>query len=146
MLCFHCICCSNETSCALNRTFLALVGGMYVVLALWCSLAPAATSQSVGFTLQPGSGQSEFLVIYGGLELALGIVFLWPVYQREVTRYSLSICVIVHGCLVLFRTAGFFLFEGIQSTTYSLAVGEWLILLISLMLWLRQSKSTAASV
>lgn len=129
----------------MNRTFLALVGGMYVVLALWCSFAPAATSQSVGFTIQSGSGQSEFLVVYGGLELALGIVFLWPLYQREVTRYSLIVCMIVHGCLVLFRSAGFFLFEGIESTTYSLAVGEWLIFLISLGFWLRPQKSTATS-
>ena len=114
------------------RFFLAIVGLVYLLLALWCSFVPASTSRSVGFTLQPGSGQSEFLVIYGGLELALGIIFLWPLWQREVTRYALVVCVIVHGCLALFRTAGFLIFDDIASMTYSLAVGEWLIFLVSL--------------
>ncbi len=116
----------------MTRIFLTVVGLVYLLLSLWCSVDPASTSRSVGFTLQPGSGQSEFLVIYGGLELAMGIIFLWPLWQPGVTRYSLIVCVIVHGCLVLFRSGGFFLFEGIGSTTYSLAVGEWLIFLISL--------------
>lgn len=125
------------------RIFLAIVGSLYVLLALWCSLAPNTTSQTVGFTLKPGSGQSEFLVVYGGLELALGIVFLWPLYQKEAARYALFTCLVLHACLVLFRTVGFFLFEGIESTTYSLAFGEWLIFLISLGLCLTQQKSTA---
>ncbi|WP_417388824.1 DUF4345 family protein [Gimesia sp.] len=123
------------------RFFLAIVGLVYLLLALWCSVDPASTSRSVGFTLQPGSGQSEFLVIYGGLELALGIIFLWPLWQREVTRYALVACVIIHGCLVLFRSIGFFVFTGIGSTTYSLGVGEWLIFLISLGFYLVQRTS-----
>jgi len=114
------------------RIWLTLIGVLYLLLAAWCTLDPKSTSQSVGFTLQGGSGQSEFLVVYGGLELALGLVFLWPLWQKAVTHYALTVCVTVHGCLVLFRSVGFLLFAGIGSTTYSLAVGEWLIFLISL--------------
>ncbi|MFI4852308.1 MAG: DUF4345 family protein [Gimesia chilikensis] len=127
------------------RLLLALIGGIYLLLALWCSLDPEATSRSVGFALQGGSGQSEFLVVYGGLELALGLIFLWPLWQKEVTRYALAVCVIVHGCLVLFRCASFFLFEGIGATTYSLATGEWLIFLISLGFCLSARKSVSTS-
>ena len=126
----------------MTRIFLTVVGLIYLLLSIWCSVDPASTSRSVGFTLQPGSGQSEFLVIYGGLELALGIIFLWPLWQPGVTRYSLIVCVIVHGCLVLFRSIGFFVFSGIGSTTYSLAAGEWLIFLISLGFYLSQSELT----
>ncbi|MCA9015353.1 MAG: hypothetical protein KDA77_08470 [Planctomycetaceae bacterium] len=125
------------------RFFLGIVGTLYILLALWCSLAPNTTSRTVGFKLEPGSGQSEFLVVYGGLELALGIVFLWPLYQKEAAAYALFVCLMLHGCLVLFRTVGFFLFERIESATYSLAFGEWLIFLISLGLCLTQQKSTA---
>lgn len=42
------------------RIFLAIVGLAYILLAAWCSLMPDKTSKAVGFTLQPGSGQSEF--------------------------------------------------------------------------------------
>jgi hypothetical protein len=127
------------------RVWLALVGGLYLMLAAWCAITPASTSQSVGFTLQGGSGQSEFLVVYGGLELALGLIFLWPLWQAAVTRYALTVCLIVHGCLVLFRCASFFLFEGIGATTYSLATGEWLIFLISLGFCLSARKSVSTS-
>lgn len=120
------------------RLFLGIVGTLYIVLALWCSFAPASTSRTVGFTLKPGSGQSEFLTVYGGLELALGIVFLWPLYQKEATAYALLTCLVLHACLVVFRTIGFFLFADIDSSTYSLAIGEWVIFLLSLGLWLKR--------
>ena len=125
------------------RVWLALVGALYLMLAVWCAITPTSTSQSVGFRLEGGSGQSEFLVVYGGLELALGLIFLWPLWQAAVTRYALTVCLIVHGCLVIFRCASFFLFEGIGATTYSLATGEWLIFLISLGLCLTQRTSNS---
>lgn len=88
---------------------------------------PDKTSKTVGFTLQPGSGQSEFLTVYGGLELALGIAFLWPLYRPAEVAFPLFLCLLLHGCLVLFRTAGFFLYSGISTTTYPLAATEWII-------------------
>jgi len=115
-----------------ERIFLAVVGVAYLLLAAWCSFRPTQTSESVGFSLQPGSGQSEFLVVYGGLELGLGIVFLLPLYDAERSAFALSACLIIHACLVLFRTASFFLYSGIHTTTYVLAVVEWVIFLGSM--------------
>ena len=112
-----------------ERIFLAVVGVAYLLLAAWCSLRPDPTSQSVGFSLKPGSGQSEFLVVYGGLELGLGIVFLLPFYDVSWTPFALFTCLIIHACLVLFRTTSFFLYSAIHTTTYVLAVVEWLIFL-----------------
>ena len=112
-----------------ERIFLAVVGAAYLVLAVWCSLRPSHTAQSVGFSLTPGSGQSEFLVVYGGLELGLGIVFLLPLYNVEWTSFVLVTCLVIHACLVLFRSASFFLYSGIHTTTYVLAVVEWVIFL-----------------
>ena len=111
------------------KIFLTLVGLLYLSLATWCSLSPAVTSEKVGVDLKPGSGQSEFLVIYGGLELAMALIFLLPLIRPEYLAASLLSCVIIHGCLVLFRTASFFLFSGLSSMTYQLAVGEWIILI-----------------
>lgn len=115
-----------------ERIFLAVVGAAYLILAVWCSVRPAQTSQSVGYSLTPGSGQSEFLVVYGGLELGLGIVFLIPLFHPETTWFALIACLIIHACLVLFRSTSLFLYSGIQTTTYVLAVVEWLIFLGSL--------------
>lgn len=111
------------------RIFLAIVGSAYVLLAGWCAFMPERTSKAVGFTLQPGQGQSEFLTVYGGLEFALGVIFLWPAYRPEETAFPLFVCLVLHGSLVLFRTASFMIYADFPSTTYMLAAIEWVIFL-----------------
>ena len=111
------------------RFFLAFVGFAYIGLGIWCAVAPQKTSKAVGFVLQPGQGQSEFLTVYGGLEVALGLLFLWPLYKSEEVAFPLLACLVVHACLVLFRTTGFFIYTGFETTTYVLAAIEWIIFL-----------------
>lgn len=111
------------------RIFLAIVGSAYIILAIWCAARPDATANAVGFELISGSGQSEYFVVYGGLELALGIAFLWPLRRPEDTVGALRLCCLIHSCLVVFRTVSFFQFSDISNTTYTLAAIEWLILL-----------------
>jgi hypothetical protein len=115
----------------LSRIFLALTGALYLYLAIWCSIRPADTSRLVGFQLQPGSGQSEFLTVYGGLEFGLALVLLWPLVDRTVTRRILVCCFLIHASLVAFRTAGFVLYTDIQAMTWKLAAGEWVLFLLS---------------
>ena len=121
----------------MERIFLAVVGVAYLLLAVWCTIAPAKTSQAVGFDLQPGSGQSEFLAVYGGLEAALGLIFLLPLIRSQQTLFSLQVCLIIHACLVLFRSIGFVAFTGIETKTYVLAAVEWVIFLAAFVLWWR---------
>ena len=111
------------------KSYLALVGAMYLGLAVWCTLSPAVTSQKVGFDIQPGSGQSEFLVIYGGLELGLALIFLMPLVYRESLRFSMLACILIHASLVAFRTVSLFIFSDFDGMTYNLATGEWIIFL-----------------
>lgn len=116
----------------MTRTFLAIVGVAYLLLAAWCVAKPGQTSNSVGFTLQPGSGQSEYLVVYGGLQLGLGLYFLWPLLRSDAEPSVLILCVVLHGCLVLMRSTSLVMYTGIGPTTYYLAVVEWAIFLGSL--------------
>jgi len=71
------------------RLFPAVVGIASLCLTLWCVAVPGQTSGAAGFNLQPGSGESEFLVVYGGLEFGPGLIFLWPLYRQHETRFSL---------------------------------------------------------
>lgn len=113
------------------RIFLAIVGAAYLLLGVWCAAAPAQTSKSVGFNLEPGSGQSEFFTVYGGLEFAWGLIFLMPLAITDVTRPFLIACVVIHASAVIFRAISFFLFTGMGTTTYTLAGAEWVIFLAS---------------
>lgn len=117
------------------RVFLAIVGLAYLLLAGWCALRPDQTSASVGFTLQKGSGQSEFLTVYGGLEFALGVVFLLPLIRPANTSFALALCLWIHVCLVVFRSVGFVMFKEIPAMTCALASVEWIIFLGSTLIW-----------
>ena len=115
------------------RIYLTLVGLLYAGLALWCSIDPQTTSKKVGLSRIGGSGNSEFLTVYGGLEMGLALVLLMPWFNRDFTMASLWACVLIHGCLVVFRTVGYFLFNDISGMTHRLAIGEWVIFLSALM-------------
>lgn len=120
------------------RVFLAIVGAVYLALGLWCAAAPQQTSRAVGYTLKPGQGESEFVTVYGGLEVALGLLFLWPLIRPQEIAFPLLACLVVHGCLVVFRSAAFFAFSEFDRTTYTLAAIEWMILVATLVVWFRQ--------
>ena len=115
-----------------SKIFLALSGMLYAGLAVWCSVSPAVTSEKVGFEIKPGSGQSEFLTIYGGLEMGMALIFLLPLVHSEFLFSSMIACVLIHACLVAFRTIGFFLYSDFSSITYKLAAGEWVILILGI--------------
>ena len=104
-------------------------------------MMPVQTSQIVGFDLKPGSGQSEFLVFYGGLELALAVVFLLPLIRPKQLENSLLVCLIVHACLVLFRNVSFLLYTDISPMTKKLAFYEWLIFLGAAVLGWMESRN-----
>jgi hypothetical protein len=125
----------------MQRIFLTIVGVLYLYLAIWCSVRPESTSTLVGFELQPGSGQSEFLTVYGGLEFGMALCFLLPLRHPEMTRYSLLCCLLIHASLVAFRSVGFLLYSDIQTLTVKLASGEWVIFLSSLCAYVTSLKT-----
>ena len=112
----------------IGRAYLSLVGVLYIALGIWCTVQPTKLSRKVGFELLGGSGESEFLVVYGGLELAIGLIFLMPLLWKEHTGIMLLSCLIIHGCLVVFRTASLFRHTDIGPFTISLFKGECLLL------------------
>ncbi len=119
------------------RIVLTVIGAAYVLLAVWCMARPAATAQAVGFDLRPGSGQSEYLAVYGGLQLGLGLLFLSPWVRPEQTAFALTACLVIHAAIVVCRSCGFLIFTGFSSTTYILAGVEWAILALTSIAWWR---------
>jgi len=117
------------------KIFLTVVGIIYLGFAVWCTAKPVETAAALGLKLDPGSGQSEYVTVYGGFQLALAILFLYPWLDASVLSCSLFTCLVMHGCLVLMRTVGFFLFTGIRPMTMGFAASEWVVFLIAGMLW-----------
>lgn len=118
----------------LARFYLLVVGLLYLGLALWCAYDMETTSKAVGFQLVGGSGQSEFFTVYGGLEFGLALVLMWPLVQTQYLSFGVVACTLIHGSLVAFRSLAFVLFQDLERMTYQLAVGEWVIFLLGLLL------------
>ena len=66
----------------LTRTVLFIVGVVYSLLGVWCTILPYKTAASLGFNFT-GSGIVEYVVVYGGLELGLGIPMMLSAYNRS---------------------------------------------------------------
>ena len=124
------------------KTYLVIVALLYLGLALWCSFQPNVTSEKVGFQLVGGSGKSEFLTVYGGLEFGLALVLLASLAKPETVGFGVIACVLIHASLVVFRSIGFFYFRDFESITYKLAIGEWVITLVGIAIIFVRSKNS----
>lgn len=123
------------------KIYLVVVSLTYIGLALWCSFQPNVTAEKVGFELISGSGQSEFLTVYGGLEFGLALVLLASLIKSDTVYYGVVACVLIHVSLVLFRSVGFFCFSELDPITYKLAIGEWVITLLGIAILYSSSKN-----
>ncbi len=117
-----------------TKIYLTVVGLLYAYLAIWCSVSPEETSQKVGFQRIEDTGRSEFLTVYGGLEMGLALAFLLPWVNSQYATAILWCCTLVHGCLVLFRGISLWLYPKVAPLTQQLAIGEWVIFLSSVAL------------
>ena len=69
--------------------YLYLNAGLYLLLAIRCSLRWRETSRALGYTTLSHSGQSEYLVVYGGLQLGLAVGFLLLARDPVLHRFAL---------------------------------------------------------
>ncbi len=107
---------------------------LYAGLAAWCTLAPTATSQAVGFTQLSASGRSEYAVIYGGMQFGFAFLFGWAALGGHL-RFGLVFALALYVPIVLFRAVSLWRFWPVGPTTLWTAMLEVLLLGAALALW-----------
>jgi hypothetical protein len=117
------------------RGFLVLLGLTYLAFAAWCSAQPRSTAGSVGLEFTNGSGQSEYLAVYGGLQGALGLAYLLCAWKPEYVAAGLFLGALTHGIIILYRGYALVALAGVQTITYYLAGLELGLGVVSLALW-----------
>lgn len=110
---------------------------LYALLAVWCMLMPATTSQSIGFTELSSSGQSEFIVIYGGMQLGFAFLFAWTALSGN-HRFGLIFSLAIYIPILLFRIASVAHYWPVSTTTLATFASEIVLTVCALLLWLRQ--------
>lgn len=117
--------------------FLYLNAVLYAVLAVWCTVRPWGTSAAMGYArLDPG-GKSEYLVVYGGLQLGLAVVFAYCAGAGEL-RVGLLAALALYVPIVAYRLVTIARFRPVGATTYGVAALELVLLAASIALWLAE--------
>ena len=87
----------------MTAAFLALNALVYLGLGLWCTLDPDGTSRAIGFAFAKSSARSEYVTVYGGLEVGLGLFFAVAAWYEPLRAAGLLFALLTYGCLALFR-------------------------------------------
>lgn len=110
--------------------YLYVNAALYLVFAVWSTLAPSKVATSIGYETLSASGRSEFLVVYGGLELGLAALFAYLAAQPQLQRPGVFIALFFYVPIVAYRLLTVLKFWPVSRTT--LVVGS---LELALLLW-----------
>jgi hypothetical protein len=80
-------------------------------------------------------GRTEYLAVYGGLQLGIGLLFAWTALARERGRFGLMLALALYAPIVAFRLLGLLRYGPVPTLTQVTAAGEALMLLFALALW-----------
>lgn len=129
----------------MTKAFLIFNGVLYVALATWCTIAPMKTSSAIGFGLPNNSAKSEYLVVYGGLELAMGAFFLLCAFKANMLEAGLWFSLLTYGCLMVYRWSTIFALKDLSSFIYTMVAVETVMTIVSAWLLWRHAGTSAVT-
>ena len=124
------------------KAFLIFNGVLYVALAAWCTIAPIKTSSAIGFGLPSDSAKSEYIVVYGGLELAMGVFFLLCAFKADMLEAGLWFALLTYGCLMVYRWSTIFALKDLSTFIYTMVAVETVMTAVSAWLLWRQTSTS----
>jgi hypothetical protein len=122
--------------------YLLLNAAVYLVFAVWCTILPARTAAGVGYVELTRGGSSEYLVVYGGLQLGLALFFAWCA-RRGLDRTGLIFALALYAPIVAYRLATVSRNWPVGSTTLVVATLEALLLGSAIALWFAAAPADA---
>jgi hypothetical protein len=78
---------------------------LYAAFSIWCTLAPEKTAINLGFLTRTPGGISEYLSVYGGLQIGLAVMFWLLGRTSDFQRLGILISIGLYGPIVLYRIA-----------------------------------------
>jgi hypothetical protein len=67
----------------MTARYLWVNAAIYAIFAALCTVRAGATSRSIGFVSLNNGGMAEYVTVYGGMELGLGLIFAWLAWGRS---------------------------------------------------------------
>jgi hypothetical protein len=110
---------------------------LYALFALWCSIAARRTADGLGYLQLSRGGHSEYLVVYGGLQLGLAVVFWLLAQDPRYHRLGLLISLAVYAPIVTYRWITCATYWPVGGLTLATACLETVLLLAAVGLFVR---------
>jgi hypothetical protein len=119
------------------KAYLLVNAALYAIFALWCTLKATNTANNLGYVGLDNSGRSEYLVIYGGLQVGLAVMFY--LLARDVAFHKLGmwISIGIYAPIVLYRLSTIWKFSPVSSLTLSVAALETVLLIAAIWILIR---------
>ncbi len=108
---------------------------VYLLLAIYCTVRAADSARGLGYLSLNNSGQSEYLVIYGGLQLGLALAFAVFARTADLHRVGIQFALCLYAPIVLYRVITVIRFWPVQNTTLGVAALEVALLIAAIALW-----------
>jgi hypothetical protein len=90
----------------LNRSFLVLVGLIFLGYGVTCALDPDLAARLAGLAVKNGDGYAELSAMYGGLQSGVGLFLAIAAFQQRLHRPALLLLVLGIGFLAAMRALG----------------------------------------
>ena len=119
------------------KVYLLINAALYAVFALWCTLKATNTATNLGYVELNNSGRSEYLVIYGGLQGGLAVLFFLLARDAAYHKLGIMVSIGVYAPIVLYRLATIWKFSPVSSLTLSVCALETGLLIAAVWLAVR---------
>ncbi|MBC7366152.1 MAG: DUF4345 domain-containing protein [Undibacterium sp.] len=120
------------------KFYLWLNAVLYVIFVLWCTLKHAQTARATGFIALNNSGHSEYLVIYGGLQLGLAMFYAYLASTPALHGVGVVFSLCIYAPIVIYRLSTLVFFSPVAALTLGTAALEVVLLVAASILFLRR--------
>lgn len=120
------------------KAYLWLNAALYFALAVWCTAKHGQTSRSSGFLALDNSGHSEYLVIYGGLQLGLAVFFAYLAQSPALHHTGIVFSLLLYVPIVLYRIVTVLHFHPVGPVTLGAGALELFLLIGASVLFFRR--------
>jgi hypothetical protein len=124
----------------IRNLWFALNGILYLLLGLAFFFGFETISDNIGFKVDSGSAAIELVTVFGGLELALGLLFIYALFDRRLTSFAIQMLIFTYTAFTLGRLIGISQYEVTDTLTYYLLGVELSGSVISWVLFLKGSE------
>lgn len=114
----------------MQTLYLYVNAALYAIFGVWCLVAPTTTARTLGYSVLAASGESEYRVVYGGLQIGMALFFAYCARAND--RAGLVFAVALYVPIVLVRAITVMKFP-VSSMT--LGVGALEALLLAAGVW-----------